>query len=62
MVLFAALVVLLHQIIYLPLLHLRHLPLQFLLQLAQDLPLPESLADATHAAHVFGVLLGSDQV
>lgn len=62
MVLFSRLVVFLHQIVDLSVLHLRHLLFEFLLQLAQDLALPEPLADAPHAAHVLRVFLGGDQV
>ena len=61
-VLLAALVVLLEQVLDLALLDLRDLLLELLLQLAQDLALAEALADAAHAAHVLVVLLRGDQV
>jgi hypothetical protein len=55
----SALVVSLEQILDSAPLHLRHLLLQLVLELLQDLALTEPLAYATNAAHVLGVLLGS---
>jgi hypothetical protein len=52
-----ALVVLLQQVVNLASLNLRHLLVQFVLQLLQDLSLAEPLADASDSTHVLAVFL-----
>jgi len=61
-VLLAGLIELFDEIFNFTTLNLCNLLLEFVLQLFQDLALPETLADATNSTYVFWILLSCNQI